>query len=72
MQGTVFAPIKCSVQIDSLSRDCLNSGDGLYEYKGMVEVPALSMVDDILGVTVCGDDSVELNSIINCKIEPKT
>ena len=46
-------------------------GDGLYEYKGMVEVPALSMVDDILGVTVCGDDSVELNSIINCKIEAK-
>ena len=71
MQGTVFAPIKCSVQIDSLGRDCLNTGEGLYEYKGMVEVPALSMVDDILGITACSDASVELNSIINGKIEAK-
>ena len=71
MQGTVFAPIKCSVQIDSLGRDCLQSGDGLYSYKGLVDVPALSMVDDIVGVTTCGDETVQLNSIINSKIEAK-
>ena len=71
MQGTVFAPIKCSVQIDTLGRDCLTNGDGLYNYKDLVEVPALSMVDDIVGVTKCSDESVELNSIINSKIEAK-
>ena len=43
MQGTVFAPIKCSIQIDTLGRDCLANGDGLYEYKNIVEVPGLSM-----------------------------
>ena len=71
MQGTVFAPIKCSVQIDTLGRDCLINGDGLYEYKEMVDVPALSMIDDLIGVTTCSDKAVELNAIINVKIESK-
>ena len=44
MKGTVFAPLKCSVQIDTLGRDCLTNGEGLYNYKDIVEVPALSMV----------------------------
>ena len=67
----MFAPIKCSVQIDTLGRDCINTGDGLYQYKGIVDVPALAMVDDIIGVTTCCDETVELNSIINAKIEAK-
>ena len=71
MQGTVFAPIKCSIQIDTLGRDCLANGDGLYEYKNVVDVPGLSMVDDLVGVTSCSDEAVKLNSIINVKIESK-
>ena len=71
MQGTVFALIKCSIQIDSLGRDCLANGDGLYEYKNVVDVPALSMIDDIVGVTSCSDEAIKLNSIINVKIESK-
>ena len=71
MQGTVFAPIKCSIQIDTLGRDCLTNGDGLYEYKGIVDVPALSMIDDVVGVTTCSDESVKLNAIINVKVESK-
>ena len=71
MQGTVFAPIKCSIQIDTLGRDCLANGDGLYEYKNIVEVPGLSMVDDLVGVTTCSDEAVKLNAIINVKIESK-
>ena len=71
MQGMVFAPIKCSIQIYSLGRDCLANGDGLYEYKNVVDVPALSMIDDIVGVTSCSDEAIKLNSIINVKIESK-
>ena len=71
MQGTVFAPLKCSIQIDTLGRDCLANGDGLYEYKTVVDVPALSMIDDVVGITPCSDESVKLNSIINVKIESK-
>jgi hypothetical protein len=33
LQGSVFGPIKCSVQIDTHGRDCLSSGDGVYSYK---------------------------------------
>ena len=71
MQGTVFAPIKCSIQIDTLGRDCLTNGDGLYQYKNIIEVPALSMVDDVIGITTCSDEAVKLNAIINVKMESK-
>ena len=71
MQGTVYAPMKCTVQIDTLGRECLANGDGLYEYKKIVKVPALAMIDDVLGVTTCSDESVKLNSIINAKVETK-
>ena len=47
MQGTVFAPINR----DTLGRDCLANGDGLYEYKSTIYLPGLSMVDDLVGVT---------------------
>ena len=71
MQGSVFGPIKCSVQMDTLGRDCLANGDGIYKYKDTLETPALAMIDDIIGVSKCNDESVELNSIINVKIESK-
>ena len=71
MQGTVFAPIKCSVQIDTLGKDCFANGDGLYEYKNIVDIPTLSMIDDLIGVTSCSDEAIKLNSIINAKIESK-
>ena len=71
LQGSVFAPIKCSVQVDTLGRDCLRTGDGIYSYKDVIDVPALAMVDDVLGVSKCGDASIELNSIVNVKMESK-
>ena len=73
LQGTVFAPIKCSAQIDTLGRECLSNsdGEGLYMYKNVVDVPALSMIDDVIGITKCSDEAIELNSIINVKMESK-
>jgi hypothetical protein len=29
------------------------------------------MIDDVLGMAVCGDQSIELNAIINAKMETK-
>ena len=40
-------------------------------YKDAIAVPPLAMIDDILGVTTCNEEAVELNSIINVKIEAK-
>ena len=73
LQGSVWAPIKCSTSVDSLARDCYrqDQGAGLYLYKKSVLVPSLSMVDDIMGVTTCGAQAIELNSIINSKVEMK-
>ena len=71
MQGTVPAPLKCAVQIDTLGKYCYSYNTGLYLYKDACYVPALSMIDDIAGVTNCTENSIVLNSIINAKIESK-
>ena len=74
LQGSVLGPLKCSVQMDSLGRDSLSEDseyNGLYKYKSVLDLPALGMLDDVLGVSVCSYKSIELNVIINSKIECK-
>ena len=71
MQGSVFGPIKCSVQIDTLGRDNLIQNSGLYQYKNKINVMALSMVDDVCSVNECNSASVEANAFINMKMEQK-
>ena len=71
LQGSVFGPLKFSVQVDTLGRDCLSRDVGLYHYKNLISIPPLAMIDDILGITNCNDEAIELNSIINVKVETK-
>ena len=71
MQGSVFGPIKCSVQIDTLGRESLIENSGLYLYKKKVNVMALSMVDDVCSVNECNSASLEANAMINMKMEHK-
>ena len=71
MQGTVPAPIKCAVQIDTLGRYCYTYNTGCYIYKSACNIPPLGMIDDIAAISECGDKSIVLNSIINAKIETK-
>ena len=68
MQGTVITSLKCSVQIDTLAKECLNSGSGMFKYKGCLPIP---LVDDVLAVGWCGSDSLKLNSIIQSKMATK-
>ena len=72
MQGSVFGSLKCSVQIDSLGRDILSDPEGtcLYKYKN-IDVMSLSMVDDILGVSLCSSNSLVLNATMNAKAESR-
>ena len=37
----------------------------LYKYKGIVDIPPLSMVDDLLTIQECGLKSLETNAYIN-------
>ena len=71
MQGTVLAPLKCSVQIDTLGKECLKNNEGIYKYKGCTSIPPLSYIDDILGITKCSTDSVKLNALIQSKMNHK-
>ena len=71
LQGSVFGPIKCSIQIDTLGRESLVQNSGLYLYKNAINVMSLSMVDDVCSVNNCNSDSVEANAMINVKMEQK-
>ena len=71
MQGTKLSNIKCSIQIDTLGKECYNSGEGLFLYKNAVYVPPLGMIDDIASFSMSGSDAIKTNAIINAKIESK-
>ena len=72
MQGTVLAPLKCSLSIDSIGKESLqNVHDVLYTYKNCVSIPPLSLIDDIIAVSECSTDSVEMNAVIEAKIAGK-
>ena len=71
LQGEVFGPLQCSVQVDTFGKECVQENKFLYTYKEKVKVPALSMVDDLACVAESGLDSVELNSFINTKTNLK-
>jgi hypothetical protein len=43
------------------------NGSGIFKYKQTVDVPSLAMIDDILGLSSCGDESIELNALVNWK-----
>ena len=71
MQGGTFGSLMCSNSIDSIGKKCYTRGDNLYLYKQMVRILPLSMVDDILGIAKCGQESLALNTFINAQIELK-
>ena len=68
MQGSVFGPIKSTIQIDTLGRDCQGHNQGMFKYKNVLDITPLALIDDCLGFSKCGADAVELNAIINTKI----
>ena len=71
MQGTVPAPLKCSIQIDTLGKECIENEEGLYKYKECVNIPPLAMIDDILAVSECSVESVKTNAFIQSKVAHK-
>ena len=71
MQGTNPAPLKCSVQVDTLGMECSSEGEGLFKYKECTNIPALTFVDDTLAFTTCGTECVKLNAKIQSKFKTK-
>ena len=53
MQGTVWGSLFCTGTMDKLGKLKYSNKEMLYNYKGIVEVPALEMVDDVVDVQKC-------------------
>ena len=70
-QGGVFGSLQCSNSIDTLGKKCFNTGEHLFTYKQIVKIMPLSMVDDLLAVAKCGNESFAVNTYINAQIEMK-
>ena len=74
MQGSVLAPLKCSVQMDTLGKEMLENTESekiLYKYKDCVDIPVLTFVDDALSVTECGINTVKMNAHMQSKVNTK-
>ena len=64
-------PFKCCNTMDKVGKKCVEKGEHLYSYKGRVSVMPLAVVDDLLGIAKCGEQSVDNNTTINSGIEMK-
>ena len=64
-----MGPIECGVVIDHIGKTALEENKCLYSYKGLVNIPPLSFVDDVLAVSECGIKSIEMNAYLNTQFE---
>ena len=71
LQGEVFGPLQCSVQVDTFGKECLAQSKHLYSYRDCVGAPPLAMLDDLLAVSECGIDTVKTNAYFNAKTSVK-
>ena len=71
MQGTVFGPVKCAVQMDKLGSLAYRRGTPLLLYKNTVQIPPLGMIDDLLVMDECSSSGIISNSIVNTFVESK-
>ena len=71
IQGDVFGPMLCSKQVDMFGKECVEENKYTYLYKEEVQIPPLSMVDDIICISGCGFRSVMINSYLRCKSSSK-
>ena len=61
-----------SAQVDSFGKEMLDTEPNfMYRYMGIVPIPLLGQVDDLLGVTEAGYKAKQLNSFVNVKTADK-
>ena len=72
LQGEVWGPALASNQVDTIGKDMLDEDSSfMIKYKGYIPIPVLGMIDDVIGVTLAGFKSAQLNSYINMKSADK-
>jgi hypothetical protein len=71
IQGDVFGPMLCGKQIDEIGKECLQEDKYVYKYKGEVDIPPLSMLDDLITISECGHKTAMVNSYVRFKTSSK-
>ena len=64
IQGDVFGPMFCGKHLDGIGKESLESSKYTYQYKGLVEIPPLIMLDDLITISVCGHKTAMVNSYV--------
>ena len=71
IQGDVLGPIFCSKQVETFSQECLKRSEYTYLYRGEVEIPPLSMIDDVLTISECGYRTSMVHGFMKLKTDCK-
>ena len=67
MQGDVLGPLLSSNMVDKyIGKEAFKTGN-IYLYKNKVPIPPLAMVDDTLGVSICGYKTNKMNDFLNTR-----
>ena len=69
MQGGNWGPLQCSVQMDKLGKESLETGENLFKYKNCLDISSLEMIDDVAALAKCGIDSLITNTYITTKVK---
>ena len=70
LQGDTWGSLLASVQVDSIGKEVELSGYG-YQYKDLLSVSLLGLVDDLIGVTEAGFKAQQMNALLNIKTAEK-
>ena len=71
IQGDVLGTMLCSKQVDLFGKDCIEENKHTYLYKNEIEIPPLTMIDDVICISECGYKSVMVNSFMESKTSSK-
>ena len=71
IQGDVFGPMLCGKQVDEIGKECLEEAKYVYKYKGGLDIPPLSMLDDLICISECGHKTAMAHSYIKFKTSSK-
>ena len=70
-QGDCWGTCKCSLHMDNIAKDSLNPKLEPFKYKNEVELPILTMVDDLISISESGFKTTRMNAFVNAKIASK-
>ena len=71
MQESVWGGLKCTTSMDKLNKLILTNNTLMYKYRGDqdIGIGVLGMIDDNLGISDCGNNSIAKNAVINSFVE---